>query len=109
MRTIRFLAALLLVITGVMHIVLYFKAPNDPGALGMMAFGIIYGVSGLLLFTTKVYAVILGLVFPIIGMTAAIVKFGLKDLSYTMALLYLIDVIVITCCAYLLINRKKNS
>jgi len=107
MRTIRFLAALLLVITGVMHLVLYFKAPDDPAALGMLAFGVIFGVSGLLLFTSKMYAVMLGLVFPIIGMTAGIAKFGLNDLSYTMALLYLIDVVVVICCTYLLLKRYK--
>jgi len=109
MKTIRFFAALLLVFTGALHVVLYFKAPHDPGSIGMLAFGIIFGTTGLLLLTTRVYAVYLGLILPIIGMTTGIVKFGLKDLTYTMALLYLIDVVVILCCAYILLGKRKNS
>ena len=109
MRTIRFVAALLLVFTGALHVVLYFKAPHEPGSLGMLAFGIIFAITGLLLFTQKLFAVYLGLILPIMGMTTGIVKFGLKDLTYTMALLYLIDVVVIICCGYILFGRKKSS
>jgi len=109
MKTIRLIAALLLVFTGVLHVALYMKVPNDPGSIGMLAFGIIFSATGLLLLTTRVYAVYLGLIFPIIGMTMGMVKFGLKNLTYTMALLYLIDVVVIVCCAYILLGRKKSQ
>jgi len=109
MKNIRYLAALLLVITGVLHIAGYITAPHDPGSLGMLAFGIIYGVTGLLLFTPRKYAVYMGLIFPIIGMTIAIIKFGVKDLGYMMTLLLLIDVVVIVCCAYLLLSRGESK
>ena len=109
MKTIRLLAGTLLVITGVLHIILYIKAPNDPGIIGMLVFGIIYGVTGLLLFTQKMYPIFLGLILPLIGMTMAIIKFGFPVLISMMALLLLIDLIVIICCVYLVLNRGKST
>jgi uncharacterized membrane protein HdeD (DUF308 family) len=109
MRTIRLVAALILVFTGALHVVLYFKAPHEPGSMGMLAFGILFAIAGLLLFTPKMFAVYLGLILPIIGMTMGIAKFGLKGMTYTMALIYLIDVVVIICCVYIIFGRKKSN
>jgi uncharacterized membrane protein HdeD (DUF308 family) len=107
MKNIRYVAAMLLVIAGVLHVVLYFKTPNDPGIMGVLAFGIIYAAIGLLLFMPNMYAVYLGLIFPIVGIITALVKIGIHNLGYMMILLLLIDIVVIICCAYLLINRTK--
>jgi uncharacterized membrane protein HdeD (DUF308 family) len=117
MRTVRLIAGILLVITGVLHITIYIVAPSAPGSIGMLVFGIIYAVTGLLLFTHKMYAVYLGLILPLIGMITAIIKFGFPAvISFTayknvtsMFTLLLIDVIVIIFCAYLILNRKKVS
>ena len=109
MKTIRYLAALLLVITGVLHIVDYATAPNDPGSLGILAFGIIYGVTGLLLFASKQYAMYLGIIFPVIGITIVVIKYGVMDLGYMMTLMLLIDIVVIVCCAYLILSKKKST
>ena len=107
MKNIRYVAALLLIISGVLHIVLYFKTPNDPGIMGVLAFGIIYATTGLLLIMPNLYALYLGLIFPIIGIIAALVKIGINNLGYTMILLLLMDIVVIIICAYLLINHAK--
>jgi hypothetical protein len=117
MKTIRLLAAILLVITGVLHITIYIVAPSAPGSIGMLAFGIIYAITGLLLFTQKMYTIYLGLILPLIGMITAIIKFGFPAvISFTayknvtsMFTLLLIDVIVIICCAYLIVKRGKVS
>ena len=116
MKTIRLLAGILLVITGVLHITIYIVAPSAPGSLGMLVFGIIYAIMGLLLFTPKIYVVYLGLILPLIGMITATIKFGFSAvISFTayknvtsMFTLLLIDVVVIICCAYLVLNRKKT-
>jgi hypothetical protein len=97
------------VITGVVHIIMYSKAPDDPGMIGMLDFGIIYGLTGLLLFTQKKYPVYLGLIFPLIGFALALIKFGFPVLISMMTVLYLIDVIVIICCALLILSRKEAS
>jgi uncharacterized membrane protein HdeD (DUF308 family) len=107
MKNIRYLAAILLIIAGVLHIVLYFKTPHDPGIMGVLAFGVIYAAIGLLLLMPNRYAVYLGLIFPIIGIISALVMIGIHNLGYTMILLLLIDIVVIICCGYLLINRSK--
>ncbi len=108
MKTLRMIAGILLLITGVLHIVGYFQAPNDPGSIGMLVFGFIYGITGLLLFTKNLYPLYLGLILPLIGMTVYIIKFGFPDVISVMFLLLLIDIIVIICCAYLL-NKRKNK
>jgi hypothetical protein len=107
MKNIRYVAAMLLLISGVLHIVLYSKTPHDPGILGALVFGIIYAAIGLLLFMPNTYAVYLGLIFPIVGLIAAFVKVGIHNFGYIMVLLLLIDIVVIICCAHLLINHTK--
>jgi hypothetical protein len=109
MKTIRFLAAGLLVITGVWHLTLFFKAVDDPASLPLLVFGVIYALIGILLFTPKKLWVYLGLAFPLIGMTTAAIKLGIKSFDTTMWILILIDVAVVGCCVYLILNRKKAS
>ena len=107
MKTIRLIAGILLLITGILHVVLYIKTPNDPGSIGLLIFGIIYAVIGFLLFNKKIYPLFLGLIIPLIGMTLSIIKFGIPGLISILALFKLIGIIVIICCGYLLLNRKK--
>jgi hypothetical protein len=55
MKSIRLLAGILLLITGILHVVLYIKDPNLSGSIGLLIFGIIYTVIGILLFNRKIY------------------------------------------------------
>ena len=107
MKPIRLLAGILLLITGILHVVLYIKDPNVSGSIGLLIFGIIYAVIGFLLFNNKIYSIYLGLIIPLIGMTLSIIKFGIPGLISLLALFKLIGIIVIICCGYLLLNRKK--
>jgi hypothetical protein len=107
MKSIRLLAGILLLITGILHVVLYIKDPNVSGSIGLLIFGIIYAVIGILLFNREIYPLYLGLIIPLIGMTLSIIKFGIPDLISLLALFKLIGIIVIICCGYLLLNRKK--
>ena len=107
MKPIRLLAGILLLITGILHVVLYIKDPNVSGSIGLLIFGIIYAVIGILLFNRKIYPLYLGLIIPMIGMTLSIIKFGIPVLISLLALFKLIGIIVIICCGYLLLNRKK--
>lgn len=107
MKTIRFLAGILLITNGVLHIVEYLKIPNEPGSLGILIFGIIFMITGSLLFNRKLYPVYLGIIIPLIGMAMSIMKFGLPELFSLLALFKLLDLIVIGCCFYLLTRNKK--
>ncbi|MHC1730819.1 MAG: hypothetical protein AB9888_02110 [Bacteroidales bacterium] len=106
MKTIRLLAGILLLITGVLHVVLYMKDPISE-SIGLLVFGIIYAVIGILLFNRHIYPLYLGLIIPLIGMTLSIIKFGIHDLISLLALFKLIGLTVIICCGYLLLNKKK--
>jgi uncharacterized membrane protein HdeD (DUF308 family) len=107
MKPIRLLAGILLLITGILHVVLYIKDPNVSGSIGLLIFGIIYSFIGILLFSRKIYPLYLGLIIPLIGMTLSIIKFGIPDLISLLALFKLIGLIVIICCGYLLMSSKK--
>ena len=53
MKAIRTLAGILLLVSGALHIVAYFLAPESPGSIPVLAFGIIYMIIGALLFNRK--------------------------------------------------------
>lgn len=53
MKTIRYFAALLMLVTGVMHLLPMFKVTRDPNALPMLGFGIAYLTVGVLLIMNK--------------------------------------------------------
>jgi uncharacterized membrane protein HdeD (DUF308 family) len=107
MKQIRILAGVLLLITGVLHVVLYIQDPEVPGSIGLLVFGIIYALIGILLFNRKKYPLYLGLIIPLIGMTLSIIKFGIPELISLLALFKVIGLIVVICCGYLLWGRNK--
>jgi uncharacterized membrane protein HdeD (DUF308 family) len=105
MKTIPFIAGILLLINGILHIVEYLNSNN----MGILLFGIIYIMVGVLLFTRKTFAVYLGLIVPITGMSLSIIKFGIPELFSLSALFKLIGLIVVVLCAYVLFNRNKMT
>jgi uncharacterized membrane protein HdeD (DUF308 family) len=109
MKTIRMLAGLLLLINGILHIAFYIKLNNDPGSIGILSFGVIYIITGFLLFNKKRYPIYLGIIIPIIGMTLSLIKFGIPELASLSALFKLIGLMVIISCGYILVNQKNNQ
>lgn len=107
MKTIRQIAGLLLLLNGVLHFVEFLNTSNNAGNMGILVFGVIYIITGMLLFNKKTYPVYLGLIIPIIGMTLSIIKFGVPELISLSALFKLIGLIVICCCIYIFVNQKK--
>ena len=79
MKTIRYFAALLMLSTGVMHLLPMFKEPRDPNALPMLGFGIVYLTIGVLLILNKNISRVLGIVFPLIGLGVGFFVVGLKN------------------------------
>jgi hypothetical protein len=107
MKSIRNLAGVLLLITGILHIVLYAQSPEEPGIIGVLVFGIIYSIIGLLLFNRKIYPLYLGVIIPLIGMTLSIIKFGIPELMSMLGLFKIIGLAVVILCIYLLIKRNR--
>lgn len=109
MKPIRFFAALLMLVTGVLHILPMFKAQHDPNALPMLIFGIAFLATGVLLILNKKYAPILGVVFPLIGLATGFFVIGLKNWNTMLTIMFIIDAVVVICCAVLLLNRNKDK
>lgn len=108
MKTIRLLAGLLLVVSGILHIVAYFQTPDDPGSIGILGFGIIYCIIGSLLFSSKKYPIYLGIFVPLIGMTLSIIKFGIPELISMSAIFKLLEIIAVICCSILLLRKTRS-
>jgi len=102
MKTIRYLAGFLILLNGILHIYLYFTAPENTGVL---VFGVLYSITGLLLFNSKKYPLYLGIFIPIIGMTLSFIKFGIPELLSMLALFKLLGIAAVVCCCIILLNK----
>ena len=107
MKPTRFIAGILLLITGILHVILYIKDPNVPGSIGLLIFGIIYAVIGILLFNRKIYPLYLGIIIPLIGMTLSVIKFGIPELISLLALFKLLGASAVVCCIVVLFKKPK--
>lgn len=107
MKTIRYLAALILLANGILHLFVYFQSAHNSGSTGYLIFGILYSLSGLLLFNSKKYSLYVGIIVPLIGMTLSFIKFGILEIISMSALFKLLGIIVVICCAYLLTKQNK--
>lgn len=109
MKAIRYFASLLMLITGVLHVLPMFSEPRDPNALPMLAFGIIYFGIGVLLLLRIRLSEILGILFPLIGLGTCFFVVGMKNWDTILGIMAIIDAIVIICCILLLWNKKRNN
>jgi uncharacterized membrane protein HdeD (DUF308 family) len=108
MRAIRLLAGILLLISGILHIIAYFQAPDSPGSIPVLSFGVIYMIVGLLLFNRKKYPVYLAIIVPLIGMTLSLIKFGIPELVSLSALFKVLEIIAVVCCIMLLTKSQSE-
>ena len=107
MKTIRLLAGFLILLSGILHVYLYFKAPDEAGSIGILAFGLIYAITGLLLFNSNKYPLYLGIAMPLIGMALSLIKFGIPELFSLSALFKLLGVTGVICCFIVLLKKNK--
>ena len=109
MKQLRYLAASLMVITGVLHVIPIFKRIEDPNALPMLAFGIGYLAIGILLFLNKQIGKIIGIILPLIGLGVGFIKIGVVNWDIMLTVMFLIDAIVVISCIILLLNKNRDK
>ncbi|MEN8122772.1 MAG: hypothetical protein ABFS35_20695 [Bacteroidota bacterium] len=109
MKIIRYLAALLMILTAVLHLLPMFKSPQHPDAIPMLVFGIIYLTIGVFLILKFKYSTILGIVFPLIGLGIGFLKIGFENWDTMLSIMFLIDAIVVTCCILLMSIKNKDQ
>jgi hypothetical protein len=114
MKRLRSIAGLLLILDGIFHLASYLTALTRIGAgvhvrggTGLIAFGILYLLTGAILFHKKKYSLFLGILIPAIGMTASFLKFGMPEILSLSALFKGLGILAIICCSYLIINQEK--
>jgi len=108
MKTILYVAACLLLLTGALHLIPIFKTPSDPNALPMLVFGILYFAVGVLLLMKKRFATYLGIIVPLTGLGVGFFVVGLKNWDTMLSFLFGIDAVVIVCCIDFCLTRKKE-
>ncbi len=107
MRLIRYLAALLMILTGVLHVLSVFKVQQDAHALPLLAFGIVYFTIGILLMLNMKISAALGIIFPLLGIGTGFFVIGLQNWTTMLGILFAIDAIVVLCCIVLFIKKTK--
>jgi hypothetical protein len=107
MKTIRYFAAILMLITCVLHVLPMFRTPRDPNALPMLAFAIAFFAVGVLLFLNNKFSPILGIIFPLIGLATGFFVVGFKNWNNMLTIMFIIDAVVAMCCTVLLLDRTK--
>lgn len=108
MKTIRYLAAGLLLLTGVLHILPIFKTSSDSNSIPMLVFGIIYFIIGVLLIMKIRFSSLLGVIFPLIGLGTGFFVVGINNWNAMLTFMFVIDAIVIICCLFLLPKKSKE-
>jgi len=108
MNRIRYLAAGLLCLTGVIHLA-RLGIPKLDAAFDTMVviFGIVYLIIGGFLFRNSETAYYFGAIVPLIGLCGGIIGL-LTNLNGWMAFLTGIDAVIVLSCFYL-IKRKRST
>jgi uncharacterized membrane protein HdeD (DUF308 family) len=108
MKTIRYLAACLMLFSGIAHLILAIKDPSDQYFVLSIAFGIIYLAIGTFLILKKKFAIWMGLLIPIIPLVLSTFMVDLKTLDTWSIVILAIDLVVVICCLILLLNKNKS-
>jgi len=106
-KGLRLLAASLLIFTGIIHLAMAAIAADSPMALGSALFGALYLVLGICLFTSKRIFYYLGAVVTVVGLMVGIYAYVAVSPEPVILPLAVIDVIIISCCLYLSLNKTK--
>jgi hypothetical protein len=105
MKTIRNLAAGLLLFTGVLHLISVTLVKFDPTSVITIFFGLAYLVIGIFLFRGGRTILWLGAIVPLVGMLLAIIGM-LMQVTLLGITFIIIDVVIIACCFYLIFRKE---
>jgi len=108
MNQIRYLAAGLLCLTGVIHVARLGMAQLDATFITTaVIFGVVYLIIGIFLFRNNKTAYYFGAIVPLIGLCGGLVGM-LTNPTMWMAFLIAIDAVIVLSCFYL-IKRKRST
>lgn len=108
MNRIRYLAAGLLCLTGVIHVAQLVVAKLDASTIITVLFGVAYLVISFFLFRGNRTSYYLGAVVPDIGLLLTIAGMFMNS-TFLAAVFIAIDVIVVLGCVYLVVSSRSPS
>jgi len=97
MRTLRIFTAILLILTGAVHVFASFIIPGDQYEIPVLIFGLVYLATGIFLFSGRKYASLLGMIFPALGLCVGIIYPGPAHWNLALSILLAVDIIAIFC------------
>lgn len=106
MKTLRYLAAIVLLVAGAMHFYLTIYPTPEYASIIMFIFGILYCTTGVLLLMKKRFALWLGLI-PILPIAMTPFMLNLNNLDWT-AIMFPMELIAVICCIILLVKKSKG-
>jgi len=106
MKAIRYLAASMFLLTGILHFYLGINPTPEISAIGMLIGGIVYSTTGVLLLMKIGFARWLGLI-PIVPMVMAPFMLDLANPDWTMVW-FPIELVAVICCIILLVKKSKG-
>jgi hypothetical protein len=107
MKTLRQIAGVILLISGILHAFVYLCSPGNT-TIGLLVFGVLYFVVGLLLFGKGKNPLYLGIIVPLTGMTLSLIKMGIPEIISWSALFKLLSVSTIVCCCIVLLKKARS-
>ena len=108
MNRIRYLAAGLLCLTGILHVAQLAVAKLDASVVIAVLFGVAYLVIGLFLFRDNRTAYYLGAIVPLIGLVLATLGMLIHP-TLLAAIFIAIDVVVVLSCFDLIFKSKRSA
>jgi vacuolar-type H+-ATPase subunit I/STV1 len=108
-KTIRSIAAGLLLLTGILHVIqITTAAAIDAAMIITVTFGVLYLVLGFLLFRENRRIVWLAAILPLVGLFLAAI--GMLDKPTLLKALFMaIDIAVAACCFYLIFRKEDRT
>jgi len=106
MISIRSLAASLLLLTGVLHLVSVAFGKFEPTSIITLVFGAAYLVIGFLLFRNGRITLWFGAVVPLIGLLLAVAGMFMKP-TLLGGIFIAIDMAVVACCFSLIVRKAQ--
>jgi hypothetical protein len=107
-KGLKLLAAVLIFFSGILHFVVGLLSASNVVTLAVgVGFGIAYMIIGVGLFTAKRLFYYAGIILPLIGAIGGTLV-TVTTQSTTPLIAVVIDVIVILCCAYILLHKEPQ-
>lgn len=106
MKYIWYAAALLTLFTAAWHLISVIDVFSGPNGAPLLVFGIIYVVVGIFLLFRLKYALLMGILFPLLGLAGGFFVMGIKNWNTSFTVMFLIDAMIVILCALLLLQKK---